>query len=107
VGDFDTTLLETDWQGIAGTGGSGGGLAFQFAGVTATGIWAARFSQLESYEEQIRNERKFTIFTTFSELVTTPAVRMTIARAGVTYFIEAIRNDAELVGVELDVRQVF
>jgi hypothetical protein len=107
VSDFDTSILESDWRGIAGTGGSGGGLTFSFAGVTATGIWAARFSQLQDFEEQLRNERKFTIFTTFSELVSAPVVRMTIARAGLTYCIEAIRNDAELVGVELDIKQVF
>lgn len=107
MGDFDTTLLESDWRGIAGVGGSGGGLTFAFSNITATGIWAARFSQLESFEEQLRNERKFTIFTTFTELVTAPSVRMTLARGGLTYVIEAIRNDAELVGVELDVKQVF
>jgi hypothetical protein len=72
-----------------------------------SGIWAARFSQLNEFEEQLRDERRFTIVTTFSELAATPAVRMTIARAGLTYFIEAVRNDAELVCVELDVKQVF
>jgi hypothetical protein len=107
VSDFDATILESDWRGIAGTGGTGGGLTFAFSGVTATGIWAARFSQLQDFEDQLRNERKFTIFTTFTELVTAPVVRMTIARDGLTYVIEAIRNDAELIGVELDVKQVF
>jgi hypothetical protein len=107
VSDFDTATLETDWRGIAGTGGTGGPLAFTFAGATAAGIWAARFSQLQDFEEQLRDERKFTIFTTFSELAATPAVRMTLARSGLTYFIEAIRNDAENVGVELDVKQIF
>ena len=107
MGDFDSATLETDWRGIAGTGGSGGPLAFTFAGASASGIWAARFSALDSIEEQLRDERRFTVFTTFSELAATPAVRMTLARSGVTYFIEAIRNDAELIGVELDVKQVF
>ena len=82
-------------------------MAFTFAGASASGIWAARFSALDSIEEQLRDERRFTVFTTFSELAATPAVRMTLARSGLTYFIEAIRNDAELIGVELDVKQVF
>jgi hypothetical protein len=107
VGDFDTATLQDDWQAIAGTGGSGGVLSFTYNGVTASGIWAARFSQLESMEEQLRDERRFTIFTTLTELVTLPTVRMTVARSSVTFFIEAVRNDAELVGVELDVKQVF
>lgn len=107
MSDFDTATLETDWRGIVGTGGSGGPLAFTFAGATASGIWAARFSQLNEFEEQLRDERRFTIATTFSELAATPAVRMTIAREGLTYFIEAVRNDAELVCVDLDVKQVF
>jgi hypothetical protein len=107
VSDFETATLETDWRGIAGTGGSGGPLAFTFAGATANGIWAARFSQLSEMEEQLRDERRFTIFTTFSELAATPAARMTLARSGLTYFIEAIRNDAELIGIELDVKQIF
>jgi len=107
VSDFDTATLENDWRSIAGTGGSGGPLAFTFAGATANGIWAARFSQLNELEEQLRDERRFTLFTTFSELAVTPAARMTLSRAGLVYFIEAIRNDAELIGVELDVKQIF
>jgi hypothetical protein len=107
VSDFDTTLLETDWSSIAGAGGSGGPLTFAFGGATANGIWAARFSQLGDFEDQLRNERRFTIFTTFSELAVTPSVRMTLARLGANYFIEAVRNDAEEIGVELDIKQVF
>jgi hypothetical protein len=30
-----------------------------------------------------------------------------LARLGATYFIEAVRNDAEEIGVELDIKQVF
>jgi hypothetical protein len=107
VSDFDTATLESDWRGIAGTNGTGGPLPFLFSGATANGIWAARFSQLNEFEEQLRDERRFTIFTTFSELAVTPAVRMTLARSGITYFVEAVRNDAENIGVELDVKQIF
>lgn len=104
MSDFDTAQLTTDWESVLQSGGS---LTFTIGAVTASGIWAARLSQLEEMEEQLRDERKFTVFSTVTQLVSVPTVRATLVRSGVTYFVEAVRNDAEGVGVELDVRQVF
>lgn len=104
MGDFDTAQLTEDWDSVLETGGS---LTFTVAGVTASGIWAARFSQLEAMEEQLRNERRFTVFSTMSSLGSLPSVRDVVVRSGITFFVEAVRNDAEGVGVELDVKQIF
>jgi hypothetical protein len=104
VSDFDTDTLTDDWNNVLA---SGGPLSFTCNGVTASGIWAAQYNQLTDAEEQLRDERRFTIFTTVTSAVTVPAVRNTVVRDSVTYFIESVRQDAESVGIELDVKAIF
>lgn len=104
MGDFDSATLADDWGNVLSTGGA---LSFTCNGVTPSGIWAAQMGMLADAEEQLRDERRFTIFTTVASVVTIPAVRDRVVRDSVTYYVEAVRNDAENVGVELDVRRIF
>lgn len=104
MGDFDTDTLTDDWGNVLASGGS---LTFALNGVTPSGIWAAQFADVIDAEEQLRDERRYTVFTTLASVVTVPSVRDVITRSGVQYYIDAIRNDAEDVGIELDVRRVF
>jgi hypothetical protein len=104
MSDFETNTLTDDWSNVLASGGS---LTFALNGVTPSGIWAAQFSDVIDAEEQLRDERRFTVFTTVASCVTIPADRTTLERDGVTYFIDAVRSDAESVGIELDVRKVF
>ena len=55
------------------------------------------------FEDQRRDESKFTIFLMTSQVGTTPAQTQTLVRNGVTYFVEQVRFDAEGTGCELDV----
>lgn len=104
MSDFDTATMTDDWENVLAAGGP---LAFTCNGVTANGIWATQFNQLADAEDQLRDERRFTIFTTVTSVVTIPAVRTQIVKSGVTYYIDAIRTDAESVGVEIDVKTIF
>lgn len=104
MSDFETDTLTEDWSNVLASGGS---LTFALNGVTPSGIWAAQFSDVVDAEEQLRDERRFTVFTTFASCVTTPSVRNTLVRDSVTYYIDAVRNDAESIGIEIDVRKVF
>ena len=104
MSDFEIQTLESDWGNVLSSGGS---LTFALNSVTPSGIWAAQFSDVVDAEEQLRDTRRFTIFTTVESVVTIPSVRDRLERDSVTYYIDAIRNDAENVGVELDVRRIF
>jgi hypothetical protein len=104
MSDFDTSTLLDDWDAILGCAGS---LTATTGGVTFSGVWSARADMLADMEEQLRDERRFTVFTTCTELPTAPAVRDTVMRSGVTYVVEAVRTDAEAVGIEFDVRKVL
>jgi hypothetical protein len=47
------------------------------------------------------------VFLTTSQVATTPAQSQTLVRAGITYFVEQVRFDAEGTGVEMDVCKVI
>jgi hypothetical protein len=104
MGDFDTANLLADWNGVLSTAGA---LTATTGGVTFSGVWAERQDVLVDMHDQLRDERRFTVFTTFSELATRPSLRQTIVRAGVTYAVEGIRDDVAAVGIELDVKRVI
>jgi hypothetical protein len=59
------------------------------------------------FEDQRRDDVKFTVFFTISQVTGTPAVTQTLVRAGVTYFVEQVRFDAEGTGCEIDVAKVI
>jgi pectate lyase len=104
VSDFDTTQLLSDWDAVTARAGS---LTAVTGGVTFSGVWAQRNDMLADMQEQLRNEKRFTVFTTFTELSTVPSIRQTLVRSGITYAIEAVRTDAELVGIEFDVKSIL
>ena len=104
MGDFDTDQLLDDWDGVLARAGS---LTATTGGVTFSGVWAQRIDALAALEEQIRDEKRFTVATTFTQLPTPPIMRQTVVRSGVTYVVEAVRQDAEGAGMEFDVKRVM
>jgi len=104
MGDFDSADLLTDWDDILSRAGA---LTAVTGGVTFSGVWSQRTDVLTDLEEQLRDDRRFTVFTTYTELPTAPTVRQNVVRSGVTYAVEAVRPDAEAVGMEFDVRKVL
>lgn len=104
MSDFDTDQLTADWDGVLARAGS---ITAALAGVTFSGVWAQQADALIDLEEQLRGEVRFTVFTTYTELPALPAVRQTLVRSGVTYVIEAVRSDAEEVGIEFDCKKIL
>ena len=103
VRDFDETQLATDFAAIL----SQAGITFSYYGTTVTGVWAASRNIFEDFEDQRRNDEKFTVFLTTSQLSRTLAVAQTLVRGTSNYFIERISLDAEGTGVEIDVCKVI
>jgi len=105
MGDFDTANLLADWNAVLSRAGA---LTAVFGGSTTfSGVWAEQANALDFMEDQLRDEHRFTVFTTSTELPILPAPRQTIVRAGVTYVVERVRSDAELIGIEIDVKKVI
>lgn len=103
VRDFSPTQLAADYLGILDQAG----ITFSYLGSTVTGIWSGSRVDLSEFEDQRRDEIKFTIFLTTSQVSGTPAMSQTLVRAGVTYYIEQLRFDAEGAGLEIDVCKVI
>jgi hypothetical protein len=103
VRDFDPTQLSTDFDAIL----SQAGITFSFLGASVTGVWSSSRDAFADFENQRRDESKFTVFLTTSQVATTPAQSQTLVRSGVTYFVEQVRFDAEGTGVEMDVCKVI
>lgn len=101
MSDFASEQLLSDWNGVLARAGS---LTAATAGVTFSGVWAERADAFADINDQLRNEKRFTVFTTVSQLPTPPLLRQAIVRASVTYFVEAVRSDAEGCGMEIDVK---
>lgn len=101
MSDFDSDNLLADWNAVLSRAGS---LTASTAGVTFSGVWAERTDAFADINDQLRNEKRFTVFTTVTELPTPPLLRQSIVRASVTYFVEAVRADAENCGMEIDVK---
>jgi hypothetical protein len=100
--DFNATDLLTDWNNVLSVGGA---VTFAAQATVASGIWAQRVSAFEDMEEQLRNERVYTVFLTTTQLPAVPTLRSTLVRSGITYSVQAVRQDAEGVGIEIDVKQ--
>lgn len=99
VRDFDSTQLQADYDGMMAQAG----VTFSYLGSTVTGIWSSSRNAFDEFENQRRDESKFTIFLTTNQVGSTPAQTQTLVRSGVTYFVEQLRFDAEGTGVEIDV----
>lgn len=103
VRDFDETQLATDFAAIL----SQAGITFSYLGSSVTGVWSMSRNMFSDFEDQRRDEAKFTVFFTTSQVSVTPAQSQTCVRAGVTYFVEQVRFDAEGTGCEIDVCKVI
>jgi hypothetical protein len=103
VRDFDPALLEADFSAIQDQAG----ITFSIFGVSVTGIWNNSRNMFQSFEEQRRDEGRYTVFFLASQVVTAPQLTQTVTRAGVTYFIEALEFDAEGSGVQMEVKKAI
>ena len=99
VRDFDPAQLSTDFDAILGQAG----ITFSYLGASVTGVWSSNREAFADFENQRRDESKFTVFLTTDQLSAPPAQTQTLVRNGVTYFVEQVRFDAEGTGVEIDV----
>lgn len=99
VRDFDPTQLSADYSAIL----SQAGVTFTYLGASVTGVWSSSRDAFADFENQRRDESKFTVFLTTDQVATTPAQTQTLVRNGVIYFVEQVRFDAEGTGVEMDV----
>jgi len=103
VRDFDPTQLASDYAGIL----SQAGITFSYQGTVVTGIWTANQNMFTEFQDQRRDDAKYTVFFTTNQISFTPKVTQTLVRSGVTYFIEKIAMDAEGVGCSIDVCNVI
>ena len=103
VRDFDDAQLAADYAAIL----SQAGVTFSYYGQTVTGVWAASRRLWADWEEQKRDDERFTVFLTTSQLNRTLAVSQTLSRGSTLYFIESIAADAEGGGVQIEVCKVI
>ena len=103
VRDFDPTQLAADQAAML----EQAGITFSYLGSTITGVWSMGRTMFSDFEDQRRDDSKFTVFFTTSQVTGTPAQTQTCVRAGVTYFVEQVRFDAEGTGCEIDVCKVI
>jgi hypothetical protein len=99
VRDFDPTQLAVDFNGILDQAG----ITFTMSGTVITGVWAISRDSFSAFEDQRRDESRYTIFLLTSQLNSGPSISQTLVRSGVTYFVEQLRFDAEGTGCEMDV----
>jgi hypothetical protein len=104
MSDFDTSQLINDWDDVLGSAGS---VTATTGGVTFSAIWAQQGDMIMDLDDQLRGEVRFTCFTTYTDLPTLPIVRQTLVRSGITYVIQSVRSDAELVGIEFDCKKIL
>jgi hypothetical protein len=99
VRDFDPTQINADFDAIL----SQAGIAFTYQGNSITGVWSASRDAFADFEDQRRDDSKFTVFLLTSSVSAVPKVTQTLSRAGITYFIERVTLDAEGAGCEIEV----
>jgi hypothetical protein len=104
MSDFDSANLLSDWNAVLARAGA---LTATCGGVTFSGVWAEQQNMLDEIDDQFRSDKRFTVFTTVTQLPTVPAPRTAVVRSGVTYSVMTTRTDAEGCGIELDVRRVI
>jgi hypothetical protein len=99
VRDFDPTQLASDFGAILDQAG----ITFTMGGNTVTGVWALSREMFSAFEDQRREDIRYTVFLLTSQLSSGPTVSQTLVRSSVTYFVEQLRFDAEGTGCEMDV----
>jgi hypothetical protein len=103
VRDFDPTQINSDFSAIL----EQAGISFTYQGAAVTGIWSAASNAFADFEDQRRDDSKFTIFLLTSSVSAAPKVTQTLSRAGITYYVERVTLDAEGAGCELGVAKVI
>lgn len=103
VRDFDPTQINSDFSAIL----EQAGISFTYQGAAVTGIWSAASNAFADFEDQRREDSKFTVFLLTSSVSATPQVTQTLSRASITYFIERVTLDAEGAGCEISVAKVI
>jgi hypothetical protein len=101
VRDFDPVRLEADFSAIQDQAG----ITFSIFNTVITGVWNNSRNMFQAFEDQRRDEGRFTVFFLASQVVTAPQLTTTVVRAGVTYFIENMEFDAEGTGVQIEVKK--
>ena len=101
VRDFDPTQINADFGAILDQAG----IAFTYQGAGITGVWSSSRNAFAEFEDQRRDDSRFTVFLLTSSVSAVPQVTQTLSRAGITYFIDRVTLDAEGAGCELEVQK--
>jgi hypothetical protein len=103
VRDFDPTQINSDFAAILAQAG----ISFTYQGVAVTGVWSASRDAFSDFEDQRRDDSRFTVFLLTSSVSATPKVTQTLSLAGITYFIDRVTLDAEGAGCEIEVAKAI
>lgn len=103
VRDFDPAQINSDFSAILAQAG----IAFTFQGNSITGVWSSSRNAFAEFEDQRRDDSRFTVFLLTSSVSAAPQVTQTLSLAGITYFIERVTLDAEGAGCEIEVAKVI
>ena len=99
VRDFDPTQINSDFSAILAQAG----ISFTYQGASITGVWSASRDAFADFEDQRRDDSRFTVFFLTSSVSAVPQVTQTLSRLSITYFIERVTLDAEGAGCEIEV----
>ena len=98
VRDFDPAQINSDFSAILAQAG----IAFTYQGNSITGVWSSSRNAFAEFEDQRRDDSRFTVFLLTTSVSAVPQVTQTLSRAGMTYFIDRVLLDAEGAGGELE-----
>jgi hypothetical protein len=97
----DGRALMEKWAAILAQAG----ISFTYQGAAVTGVWSASRNAFADFEDQRRDDSRFTVFLLTTSVSAVPQVTQTLSRAGITYFIDRVMLDAEGAGCELEVQK--
>jgi hypothetical protein len=103
VRDFDPTQINSDFSAIL----EQAGISFTYQGAAVTGVWSASRNAFADFEDQRRDDSRFTVFLLTTSVSAVPQVTQTLSRAGITYFIDRVMLDSEGAGCELEVQKAI
>ena len=99
VRDFDPVQLDADFSAILDQAG----ITFTYQGVSVTGSWSASRDAFEDFEDQRRDESRFTVFFQTTSVSGPVRVAQTLSLAGTTFFISSVALDTSGSGCKIDV----
>ena len=103
VRDFDPAQINSDFSAILAQAG----ISFTYQGNSITGVWSSSRNAFAEFEDQRRDDSRFTVFLLTTSVSAVPQVTQTLSRAGITYYIERVTLDAEGAGCEIGVSKVI